>query len=246
MASLLDALDDRHAPERCDRCDNCGAAFDDPDVTADVRDAVARRLADTPVDLPVRKQWPSRLEEVAGATAKIGDDVARGRIGALTMASGRALGREGDGVVDQLLAAALETLDAGDGLDDEVAERAVRLLARWGWERRPTTVTAVVDGSGHGRLAGALADHLAEVGRLERAPDVTSDEPLAVAEERGNSVQVAAAHLQAIPDVPALQGNDVLVVLPLAGTGWAPTVVTARLRAAGARSVVALTLTARG
>lgn len=245
MASLLAALDDQHAPQRCGRCDNCGASFTEPEVTDDVRTAVAQRLADTPVELPVRKQWPSRLEEVAGAAAKLGDELARGRIGALGMASGRALGREGDGVVDELLADALVTLDAGDDLAEQVAERAVRLLGRWGWDRRPTTVTAVADGSGHGRLSVALADHLADVGRLRRAPDVASADPLAVAEERGNSVQVAAAHLQAIPEVPELDGHDVLVVLPLAGTGWAPTVVAARLRAAGARSVVVLTLTGR-
>lgn len=247
MAALLHALDDKHAPDRCGRCDNCEAAFAEPEVTDEVRAAVGRRLADTPVELPVRKQWPPRLVDVAGAAAQLGgDEVAKGRIGALGMASGRALGREGDGVTDDLLATGLRVLDAESRLDEEVADRAVRLLSRWDWERRPTTVTAVADGSGHGRLAVVLADHLAEVGRLERAGDVVSTDPLAVAEERGNSVQVAAAHLRAIHDVPDVDGQDVLVVLPLAGTGWAPTVTAARLRAAGARSVVVLTLTARG
>jgi ATP-dependent DNA helicase RecQ len=162
------------------------------------------------------------------------------------MASGRALGREGDGVTDDLLATAMEVLDREDRLAQEVAERAVRLLARWDWDRRPTAVTAVADGSGHGRLGALLADHLATVGRLARAPDIASSDPWVVAEQRGNSVQVAAGHLRAVPTVPALAGQDVLVVLPLAGTGWAPTVVAARLRASGARSVLALTLTARG
>lgn len=246
MAALLQALDDQHAPDRCGRCDGCDAAFDAVEVTDEVRRAVAERLAATPVEVPVRKQWPSRLDEVAGAAARVGDETARGRIGALTMADGRALGREGDGVIDQLLADALVHLDDSGELPEELRQRAVQLLSRWGWDRRPTTVTAVADGSGHGRVAVALADHLAEVGRLRRAPDVTSAEPLLVAEERGNSVQVAAAHLQAIPDVPDLAGDDVLAVFPLAGTGWAPTVVAARLRSSGARSVRALTLHARG
>lgn len=245
MASLLSALDDHHAPERCGRCDNCGAEFAQPDVTEQVRDAVARRLADTPVELPVRKQWPPRLGEVAGAAAELGGEAVRGRIGPLGMAGGRALGREGDGVTDDLLASALTTLDETGELPGELTDRAVRVLARWDWDRRPTTVIAVADGSGFGRVAVALADHLAEVGQLDRAADVTSAEPLAVAEERGNSVQVAAAHLQAIPDVPVLEGRDVLAVLPLAGTGWAPTVTAARLRAQAARSVLVLTLTAR-
>ncbi len=246
MAALLRALDDEHAPDRCGRCDNCRAAFDEPDVTDDLRTAVARRLADTPVELPVRKQWPPRLAEVAGTAAEFDGEAARGRIGALGMASGRALGREGDGVTDDLLAAAMTTLDDDGTLHAELATQAVRLLSRWDWDRRPTAVTAVADGSGHGRLGAALADHLAEVGRLGRVEDVPSDEPLVVAEERGNSVQVAAAHLRAIRTVPDVAGEDVLAVLPLAGTGWAPTVVAARLRSAGARSVVVLTLTARG
>ena len=246
MAALLRALDDEHAPDRCGRCDNCGAAFTEPPVTDEVREAVGSRLADTPVELPRRKQWPPRLAEVAGAAAEVGGEVVRGRIGALGMGSGRALGREGDGVTDDLLATGLAVLDREGRLDEAVAARAVRLLSRWDWDRRPTVVTAVADGSGHGRLGAALADHLAEVGRLGRAPDVASAEPLAVAEERGNSVQVAAAHLRAVPSVPDVAGEDVLAVLPLAGTGWAPVVVAARLRAAGARSVVVLTLTARG
>lgn len=246
MAALLRALDDQHAPERCGRCDGCDAAFPPVEVTDEARRAVVERLAATPVEVPVRKQWPSRLDEVAGAAATVGDETARGRIGALGMAGGRALGREGDGVIDQLLADALGQLDDTGELPDELRERAVRLLSRWDWDRRPTTVTAIADGSGHGRIAVALADHLAEVGRLRRAPDVHSDEPLLVAEERGNSVQVAAAHLQAIPEVPELAGDDVLAVFPLAGTGWVPTVVAARLRGAGARSVLALTLHARG
>jgi ATP-dependent DNA helicase RecQ len=215
-------------------------------VTADVRRAVGERLASTPVEVPVRKQWPSRLDEVAGAAARVGDQTARGRIGALGMAGGRALGREGDGVIDQLLSEALTQLDDGGDLPDPLRRRAVQLLSSWDWDRRPSTVTAVADGSGHGRVAVALADHLAEVGRLRRVPDVTSAEPLLVAEERSNSVQVAAGHLRSIPDVPTCQGDDVLVVLPLAGTGWAPTVVAARLRSGGARSVLALALHARG
>lgn len=251
MHALLAALDDQHAPTRCGRCDGCGASFPTVEVTDDVRAAVAQRLADTPVELPVRKQWPPRLAAVAGDAGRVGGDELRGRIGRLGMAGGRALGREGDGVTDDMLAAARLALEDGDDLTPALEERAVRLLARWDWERRPGAVTAVADGSGDGRLAAALADRLARLGRLERLDDVVSTEPLAVAEERGNSVQVAAAHLRALPGpteeaVQAVAGADVLAVLPLAGTGWAPTVVAARLRAAGARSVHVLALTARG
>lgn len=246
MHALLTALDDRHAPQRCGRCDMCGADFPTVEVTAAVRDAVARRLADTPIELPVRKQWPPRLAEVAGDAAVVAGDELRGRIGDLGVAGGMALGREGDGVTDDLLVGALRRLAAGDGLDDELEQRAVRLLSRWDWRRRPTAVSAVADGTGEGRLATALADRVAALGRLERLADVVADDALAVAEARGNSVQVAAAHLRAMRDVPAVANHDVLVVVPLAGTGWAPTVVGARLRAAGARSVLVLTLTARG
>lgn len=247
-AGLLAALDDRHAPDRCDRCDRCGSDFVPVEVTPQVRRAVAERLADTPVELPVRKQWPPRLVEVAGSAATLADGtVAKGRLGAAAPAGGRAVGREGDGIVDELLDAALAALDAGGALHEDLAARAVKVLGRWDWQRRPTCVVALADGSGHGRVAVALADHLGEVGRLERLGDLPSSEPLAVAEARGNSVQVAAGHLAAIgtPD-PAVEGQDVLVVVPHAGTGWAPTVAAARLAAAGARSTLVLALAARG
>ncbi len=246
MARLLQALDDPQAPDRCGRCDGCDATFDEPVVTDELRSVVARRLADTPVLLPVRKQWPSRLAEVAGASATVGGSVLKGRIGPLAMASGRALGREGDGVTDELLAAARTTLEAGEGIGTELEQQAVRVLARWDWDRRPSAVTAVLDGSGDGELAVALADRLSQVGKLDRIADVTTKDPLAVAESRGNSVQVAAGHLRAIVSTPEIDGADVLVILPLAGTGWGPTVVAAHLRAAGARSVCVLTLSARG
>jgi ATP-dependent DNA helicase RecQ len=247
-AGLLRALDDRHAPDRCGRCDRCGATFVDPDVTADVRRAVAQRLADTPVELPVRKQWPPRLQEVAGAAATLAPGrVAKGRLGGLAPAGGRAIGREGDGIVDDLLADALAALDAGSDLPEELAGRAERVLGRWSWDRRPTGVLVLADGSGHGRVAVALGDHLADVGRLQRLPDLSSADPLEVAEARGNSVQVAAGHLGAIgPAADEVAEQDVLLLVPHAGTGWAATVAAARLQVAGARSVLVLALAARG
>jgi ATP-dependent DNA helicase RecQ len=251
MHALLTALDDRHAPERCGRCDGCGAPFPTIAPAAEVVAAVESRLVDTPVELPVRKQWPPRLAEVAGPAGRVDGEVLRGRIGRLAVAGGRAVGREGDGVTDELLADALELLDGTGELADELEGRAVRQLSRWHWERRPGAVTALADGSGAGRLAVALADRLATLGRLERLPDVPSTEPLGVAEERGNSVQVAAAHLRAVPPLDgraaaAVAGADVLVVVPFAGTGWGPTVAAARLRGADARSVLVLALAARG
>jgi ATP-dependent DNA helicase RecQ len=246
MGRLLRSLDDVEAPESCGRCDGCDAEFVEPDVTDQIREIIARRLADTPVLLPVRKQWPSRLAEVAGAAATVGGSVLKGRIGPLAMASGRALGREGDGVTDELLAAAREALADTGQLPEALEQQAVRVLARWDWQRRPSVVLAVADGSGDGTLSVALADRLATVGRLDRAEDVSCREPMAVAEARGNSVQVAAGHLRAVDHVPALMEADVLVIVPFAGTGWAPTVVAAHLKAAGARTVCVLALTSRG
>lgn len=249
MHALLRALDDAHAPARCGRCDGCGATFPAVEVGDEVRRAVAARLADTPIDLPVRKQWPPRLGEVAGEAARVAGDELRGRIGGLGAAGGRALGREGDGVTDDLLAAARRVLAEAGTIHDELERRAVSLLSGWDWERRPAAITALADDSGDGRLAVALADRLATLGRLSRLDDLGSAEPLAVAEERGNSVQVAAAHLGAIAgptDADRVGGTDVLVVVPYAGTGWAPTVAAARLRGAGARSVLVLALSSRG
>lgn len=247
-AGLLEALDDRHAPQRCGRCDRCGSDFDEPEVTDEVVRAVASTLADTPVELPTRKQWPSGLQGVAGDAARLPDgSVAKGRLGQLAVAGGRAVGREGDGIVDQLLEDARESLDAGGELPEDLTGRAVRVLARWDWGRRPSAVVAIADGTGHGRVATALATHLAEVGRLERLDDLVAADPLEVAEARGNSVQVAAALLKSFGDTPdAIDGRDLLLVLDHAGTGWAHTVATALLRAAGARSVHVLALAARG
>ena len=116
--------------ERCGRCDNCtGARYRRRGRCTAAEDTRAR-LMRPGVELTPRKQWPSGL-------AKLGVDLS----GRLPTARARTRHRQADGL--GLGRPVATVLDAPDGeASDDVVAAAVKVLASWDWESRPTAVMA--------------------------------------------------------------------------------------------------------
>ncbi|KWX68822.1 RecQ family ATP-dependent DNA helicase [Mycobacterium sp. NAZ190054] len=237
MAFLRRQLDDPElgAGERCGRCDNCAGSRFSADVDAAVAEDSRQRLMRPGVELTPRKQWPTGL-------AKIGVDLS-GRI-TDGPAPGRVIGR----LTDLGWGARLrKLLDEQDGeVPDDVVQAAVKVLASWNWENRPTAVMAL-DSLSHPVLIASLARRLAGLGRLadlgvlRYAPD---RRPATAA----NSAYRVAALCGAweIPD-PAVLGavtGPVLLVDDMTDTGWTMTMAARVLRAAGAPAVLPFALAA--
>jgi ATP-dependent DNA helicase RecQ len=95
--------------------------------------------------------------------------------------------------------------------------------------------------AGYSRLTTEIADHLAEIGRLERAeltvdpagftPDLSSAEEAKVWRD-GVTVDPLTAQ--------AITGRSVLLVVDASSSQWPITVTTAKLREAGAYAVLPL------
>jgi ATP-dependent DNA helicase RecQ len=127
---------------------------------------------------------------------------------------------------------------------DDVLEACVRLLAGWrrSWPARPEVVVDL-PAAGFTELAASVADHLASVGRLDRArlavprPDVDLRE-LSSAEE----ATYWKSHLDAGPVADAVAGRSVLLVVDATSSLWPVTVAAAVLRRAGAEVVLPLVL----
>lgn len=153
MAFLRRQLDDPELADdaRCDRCDNCAGvrhtAEVDAAVVADSRD----RLMRPGVMLAPRKQWPTGL-------GKLGIELS-GKISG-GPEPGRVIGR----LTDLGWGARLrELLDADDTeVPEAVVQAAVKVLASWEWQTRPTAVMAL-DSARHPMLISSLARRLAEL-----------------------------------------------------------------------------------
>lgn len=137
---------------------------------------------------------------------------------------------------------------AQDESSDAVNDHAVRVLAEWknSWTARPDVVVAV-SAEGHPRVTDAVADHLAGVGRLDRAPMVVKPEPAEDAadgaREGGGGVEAAMwARRLFVPDEAEAQirGRRVLLVVDSSSTGWVVTVAASMLRGCGATGVLPL------
>ncbi len=126
----------------------------------------------------------------------------------------------------------------------EVVEACVRLLAQWrsSWPSRPEVVVDLTT-TGSPQLTGSVADHLAQVGRLDRG---TMAGPSAPPDLRELSSSDEAAfwrdHLDAAPLAPAVEGRSVLLVVDASSSLWPVTVGSALLRRAGASVVLPLLL----
>ena len=229
MEFLRRQLDDPllgDTPAPCGRCDNCTGVG--PDTTVDEQSVTRTRARlDRPgVDLTPRKQWPTGL-------AKLGLSQS-GRItdGPQT---GRAIGRLSDlGWGSRLRA----LFDAPDGpVPDAIVDAAIRVLAAWDWEVRPSGVMAV-ESDVRPQLVSSLAARLAQVGRLadlgtlHRTP---GRPPVSAANSAYRVAGLAGAFLTPGP-LPA--DGPVLLVDDLWDTGWTLTTAARELRSAGAPAVL--------
>lgn len=235
MAFLRGQLDDPELgdDEKCGRCDNCSGARYSADVDAAVAEDSRHRLMRPGVLLAPRRQWPTGLGKLGiDLSGKITDGPGPGRV----------VGR----LTDLGWGARLRTLlDADDAeVSDDVVAAAVKVLASWDWQTRPTAVMAV-DSDRHPALITSLARKLAELGRLtdlgvlryapERRPVTAANSAYRVAAlERSFSA----------PDPAVIQkaGGPVLLVDDMADSGWTLTMAARVVRAAGAPEVLPFAL----
>ncbi len=235
MAFLRRQLDDPELDEneRCGRCDNCTGARYRADVDPAVAEDSRQRLMRPGVILAPRKQWPTGLGKLGiDLSGKITDGPAPGRV----------IGR----LTDLGWGARLRTLLGADDAEvsDDVVQAAVKVLASWNWDTRPTGVMAM-DSDSHPLLISSLARRLAELGRLtdlgvlRYAPD---RRPVTAA---NSAYRVAALHRAfAAPDRAVVEaaGGPVLLVDDMADSGWTLTMAARVVRAAGAPEVLPFAL----
>jgi ATP-dependent DNA helicase RecQ len=235
MAFLRGQLDDPELREgeRCGRCDNCTGLRVDADVDAAAAEETRKRLMRPGVELAPRKQWPSGLAKLGvNLGGKIGDGPA----------SGRVIGRLTDLGWGARLRRLLDEPD-GEVTDDskkDIVQAAVKVLASWDWETRPTAVMAM-DSDRHRVLISSLARELARLGRLtdlgtlryapERRPVTAANSAYRVAALNGSWLAPDAA-------VIAAANGPVLLVDDLCDTGWTMTMAARVVRAAGAAEVL--------
>jgi ATP-dependent DNA helicase RecQ len=237
-------LDDPYASP-CGRCDGCTGTWYAIDVPEADLDAASIRLGRPGVEVEPRKLWPT------GASA-LGVPLTGKIPPAEAAEAGRALGRLSDlgwgGRLRDLLRPGTSDVD----IPDDVFAAVVRVLASWGWARRPAGVVAVASRT-RPRLVGTLARRLAQVGRLEflgELPRVGGGPSGAAA--TSNSVQRLAAVHDAFTVPPematALAGlaGPVLLVDDVVDSGWTMTVTARLLRRAGAEAVLPLALAIDG
>lgn len=232
MQLLQESLDDPSAAP-CGRCSVCLGRLPEP-LSARPEDdtvaAVTRTLRGEVHVLEPRKMWPG------GAFG------ARGRIPAELMAEpGRTVIYADAPEWRELVRTAL----AQDGpAPEELCRAAVEVLAGWraSWVSRPEVVLPLA-AAGLDRVTREVADHLARVGRLDRA-----DLPLATAapDPALSSPEEAAGWRSAIvvgDDLAAqVRGRTVLLVCDASSSLWPLTVGAAALREAGAAAVLPLLL----
>ncbi|MGH8933707.1 MAG: DEAD/DEAH box helicase [Egibacteraceae bacterium] len=241
MRFLREQLDDPYAAP-CGRCDRCAGLWYDPTVANADLAAAQEHIGRPGVEIEPRKMWPP------GAKA-LGVPVS-GKIAAAEQAAvGRALGRlSGIGWGNRLRDMfAPATLDAP--VADDVFDGVVRVLAAWGWERRPGAVVSVASRS-RPQLVTSLAHRIAEVGRL---PYLGQLERTGGAGPRVGAGSNSVQRLKGVCDswcmpgglaaaLRLLDASPVLLVDDLLATGWTMTVAARTLRLAGAREVLPFVL----
>ncbi|MGH8904521.1 MAG: DEAD/DEAH box helicase [Egibacteraceae bacterium] len=241
MRFLREQLDDPHAAS-CGRCDRCAGPWY-PATVPDAELAAAQEHLSRPgIQIEPRKMWPPGVDALGMALS--------GKIPAAQQAgTGRALGRLSDIGWGNRLRGVLAA-GAPDGpVADDVFDAVVRVLAGWGWERRPAGVVSIASRS-RPQLVTSLARRIATVGGL---PHLGQLERTGGAGPRvgmnSNSVQRLRAVYDAwsLPDQLAselrhLDGSPVLLVDDLVATGWTMTVAARILRLAGAHQVLPLVL----
>ncbi|MFZ5847813.1 MAG: RecQ family ATP-dependent DNA helicase [Actinomycetota bacterium] len=233
MQLLQESLDDPTA-EPCGRCSVCRGGL--PEMfagqpSAETVAAVTRLLRGQVHVVEPRKMWPG------GAFGS------RGRIPA---EEGHAPGRAlvyADAPEWREAVAAMFARDAP--ADDEVKAAAVALLSQWArqWPARPEVVVDLA-AAGFPVLTRDVADHLAAVGRLERAGlDVAPGPSAERVREMGSAEEAAMWRDRlGVADPAAVTGRAVLLVVDATSSLWPVTVASALLRRAGASVVLPLVL----
>jgi ATP-dependent DNA helicase RecQ len=232
MELLQESLDDP-AAEPCGRCSVCRGSLptdlEGAPSPETVRTVTALLRGQVHVIEP-RKMWPG------GAFGS------RGRIPA---AESHATGRTlvfADAPEWRETIASMFARDAPAPQD--VLEGCVRLLSQWrtSWPARPEVVIDLT-ATGSPQLTASVADHLAAVGRLDRASVAGPTSPPDL-RELSSSDEAAFWRdlLDAAPAADAVAGRVVLLVVDATSSLWPVTVASAVLRRAGASVVLPLLL----
>jgi ATP-dependent DNA helicase RecQ len=274
MAFLQEALDDPTAAP-CGRCDVCAGPWYPTDVPAGAADAAAAVLDRPGVELAPRAQWPTGADrlgvDVKGKIAPA-DQVEPGRAVARLTDLGwgqrlrQLLGDDGVGgtvTLDLQAPGIEEDPDAAFEVpmrrsptdvppDEELMKACARVLAGWGWARRPGAVVAMPSRR-RPQLVTGVAQGLARMGRLPYLGELDLAHGGPTGQPGGNSAFRLAAVWDRIVVGPDLRGRlaevgeaPVLLVDDLADSRWTITVAGRALRRAGAAGVLpfAVALTA--
>jgi ATP-dependent DNA helicase RecQ len=232
MELLQESLDDP-AAEPCGRCSVCRgrlpADLEGRPSPETVR-AVTGLLRGQVHVLEPRKMWPGGA---FGSKGRIPADEAH--------APGRTL-VFADAPEWRETVSAMFSRDAP--APDDVLEGAVRLLAQWrsSWPARPEVVVDLT-ATGSPVLTASVADHLAQVGRLERASLAAPATPPDLRElSSADEAAFWRDHLDAGPAAAVVQGRTVLLLVDATSSLWPVTIGAAVLRRAGAVMVLPLLL----
>lgn len=238
MEFLQRSLDDATAAP-CGRCDNCAGVWFPTEIGSDAGAAASGALDRVGVPIEARRQWPTGGDRV-GVPVK-------GRIPADEQAGeGRALARLTDlgwgGTLRQIFAAGAPDAE----VTPQVLDACVRVLAGWGWERRPVAVVAMPSRS-KPLLVDSLARGIAGIGRLPYigALDFANGGPSGG--PGGNSVfRLGGLWDRFTADGLSIPEGPVLLVDDQADSRWTLTVAARELRRAGATEVLPFVLALRG
>lgn len=228
MQLLQESLDDPSAAP-CGRCSVCIGGLPEglaAEANSETMRGVRRVLRTERHVLEPRKMWPG------GAYGT------RGKIPVAQAADpGRVLVHADAPEWADSLAGCLQT---GAAADPELLEHAVHTLADLSkqWVDRPTCMIAVAPG-GMPDLAGSVAEHLANAGRLPHAVWATDRIPTDL--PSADEAAVLRDRLGAGPDAN-VDGHTVLLVIDRTSSGWAATVAAAALRERGAARVLPLVI----
>ncbi|WP_192596495.1 RecQ family ATP-dependent DNA helicase [Nesterenkonia lutea] len=239
MVFLAHALDD-DAAQPCGRCDTCAAPWFPREVSQPALAEAKASLDRVGLEIAPRKQWPTGLGAL-GISLK-------GKLPAEELAEpGRALARLSD------LGWGTPVREALQGEDTEVSEQlvrgAIRVLAEWGWARRPDVVVSTPSRK-HPVLVDSLAQSLARVGQLPYAGALDWAEGGPTSTPDTNSAFRLAGLLGKFTVSAELAGRidgaSVLLVDDEVISRWTLTVAARELRRAGAAQVLPFTLGMRG
>ena len=237
MRFLRDQLDDPAvgdgSPE-CGRCDNCGGFAVSEAVSEAALTGARARLARPGVVIEPRRMWPSAL-------ANLGLDL-KGRI-ADSAEEGRAVARLTDLGHGQALRELFGRAEPDGPVPESLARAMVEVLADW---HPDVAGIAVVESATRPTLTTDLADGLSR--HLQRplvARWAIVDPSVVPGQGAMNSAQRVAAVTRRYRLEGSVPNGPVLLVDDQVATGWTLTVAARALHAAGATSVLPLTLAVR-